>query len=475
MIRNPSDKIGGFSHGATALQTRDYLYNSVGNRSAMRIDAGDWDVYAYDAVDQLVSVNYGAADSAGASPARSVGYGWDAVGNRVEVAEAVAGSGQTTDNYSTANAVNQYPSINGHSLTHDGNGNLTSARLDPQGPAGLYGGSGVATATLAYDSSNRLLSVSKGSDNVVQTYDTRNRVTSRTVNGQTTYFLWDDWDLIEERNAGGDQIRRYVHGAGVDEPLMMVDANGPRYYVQDALGSVTALTDEYGAVVESYRYDVFGTVSAFDGSGALIAGGPAAGNRILYTGREWIGEAGLYDYRNRVYSPVLGRFLQNDPIRFEAGDVNLYRYVGNSAVDWGDPMGLNPAATGRPPMPVPGGGPNNDWKFNPNPNNKRGGNWGPKNPIPGQSQPSASWDPDPVSHGEPHWDVDDGKGNRKRYDANGKPIPDEDPDSEPDDGKSVDPEACAEVAEAIGWGVIAYWVISELSRLFPPRNLIPVP
>jgi RHS repeat-associated protein len=47
-----------------------------------------------------------------------------------------------------------------------------------------------------------------------------------------------------------------------------------------------------------------------------------------------------YDYRNRVYSASLGRFLQTDPIRFEAGDTNLYRYVGNMSAKFTDPEGL---------------------------------------------------------------------------------------------------------------------------------------
>jgi len=71
----------------------------------------------------------------------------------------------------------------------------------------------------------------------------------------------------------------------------------------------------------------------------LISADPYA-NRFLYTGREFLKKANLYDYRNRVYSPDLGRFLQTDPIRFDAGDVNLYRYVGNNAVRFTDPWGL---------------------------------------------------------------------------------------------------------------------------------------
>jgi RHS repeat-associated protein len=70
----------------------------------------------------------------------------------------------------------------------------------------------------------------------------------------------------------------------------------------------------------------------------------------LFTGREWLGQAGIYDYRNRVYSAQIGRFLQNDPIQFEAGDVNLYRYVGNGPVNWVDPLGLITIA-------IPGAGP----------------------------------------------------------------------------------------------------------------------
>jgi type VI secretion system secreted protein VgrG len=95
--------------------------------------------------------------------------------------------------------------------------------------------------------------------------------------------------------------------------------------------------------VRSYEYDVFGKVSNPPSVDNMFSADPYA-NRFLYTGREFLKEANLYDYRNRVYSAELGRFLQTDPIRFDAGDVNLYRYVGNNPVNWVDPLGLfNPA------------------------------------------------------------------------------------------------------------------------------------
>ena len=60
---------------------------------------------------------------------------------------------------------------------------------------------------------------------------------------------------------------------------------------------------------------------------------------FLHQGGEKIA-AGDYEFRNRVYSPSLGRWLSNDPLGFNAGDQNWYRAVGNNPVIYFDPSGL---------------------------------------------------------------------------------------------------------------------------------------
>jgi len=125
----------------------------------------------------------------------------------------------------------------------------------------------------------------------------------------------------------------------VDEILAMIDSSGAHYHHHDALGNVIALTNSSGALGETYRYDAFGKATVTNASTSVTADTSFFGNRILYTGGEWVAEARLYDYRNRVYSAALGRFMQTDPILFEAGDVNVYRYVGNNPALLVDPDG----------------------------------------------------------------------------------------------------------------------------------------
>ncbi len=44
--------------------------------------------------------------------------------------------------------------------------------------------------------------------------------------------------------------------------------------------------------------------------------------------------------RARYYDPRVGRFISEDPLGFDGGDVNLYAYVGNNPIMGVDPSGL---------------------------------------------------------------------------------------------------------------------------------------
>ena len=69
--------------------------------------------------------------------------------------------------------------------------------------------------------------------------------------------------------------------------------------------------------------------------------GIAGVNEFQFTGRENEGN-GVYYYRARYYSPVLGRFISEDPLGFKAGDPNLYEYVFDDPTNFLDPNGQCP-------------------------------------------------------------------------------------------------------------------------------------
>jgi len=111
------------------------------------------------------------------------------------------------------------------------------------------------------------------------------------------------------------------------------------WHLADHQGTVRDLLDNTGTVVEHIQYDAFGKpISVTDAqTGASLA---EASTRYLYTGREWDADVDLYYYRARWYDPRTGRFVSQDPIGLASGDVNFYRYVGNSPPNFTDPTGL---------------------------------------------------------------------------------------------------------------------------------------
>ncbi len=164
-------------------------------------------------------------------------------------------------------------------------------------------------------------------------YDATGRRRTWTLNGVVTQVLWSGEQEVAEYDAAGVLLRRFVRGSlGPDEMLAVIGVVGSlsarrRFHHADGLGSVVAVTNNLAAVVEKHAYTPYGV------------GDVNTGTPWRFTGRRLDAETGLYHLRARDYAPLLGRFIQPDPIGIEGG-INLYAYVGNNPLNRTDPSGL---------------------------------------------------------------------------------------------------------------------------------------
>jgi RHS repeat-associated protein len=224
----------------------------------------------------------------------------------------------------SVNEINQYTSVGEASPSYNSRGDL----------------SGINGWAFTYDAFGNLSSAQSGT-NAAYHYarDPQGRRAIRQSGSNTILLLNAGDTMLEAYNASNSSATSYIYEPGIDRPLAQVLSNGVvRYVHQDVLGSVVMLSDSNGAPYQSYSYDAWGKVTARDASGGIIASS-AISAPWLFTGRRFDKESGLYHYRARTYSAELGRFLQMDPIKFDAGDPNIYRYVGNDPLNWTDPSG----------------------------------------------------------------------------------------------------------------------------------------
>ena len=150
---------------------------------------------------------------------------------------------------------------------------------------------------------------------------------SRTANGQTTAFLYDGSNVLQDIQ-GGDVTRVYVT-PGLDQYVSMTitggDDAGTYFYNQDERSSVRNLTDDAGAVVNTYDYTAFGEMY-----------GPSTdetvSQRYQYTGRELNSVSGNHFFRYRTYSSGIGAFTSRDPLGYVDGTSLYAGYFGMGIV-----------------------------------------------------------------------------------------------------------------------------------------------
>ncbi|CAG0936724.1 hypothetical protein TFLX_05611, partial [Thermoflexales bacterium] len=257
--------------------------------------------YHYDALSRLVNADYHPGANPTGTPFREYAYQYDGVGNRTRETMTVEGV-PTITNW-TYNGMNQ---ISSGGVTYDAAGRMTSDGVNP----------------FTWDRADRLLSMG----GLGYTYNGLGQRVGQSHNGLVTSYLNDlQPGLVKLLNSDTEgDLTWYLH-----TPMGIHQQQNPDqswvYPVQDGLGSVRAVVDAAGQILESRLYAPYG--DPFGGSGTAQTG-------FGFTG-EVTDSNGLLYLRARYYLPGLGVFPSLDPV--EEG--NRYGYVGGDVVNRVDPSG----------------------------------------------------------------------------------------------------------------------------------------
>lgn len=332
------------------IATTDYTYDAAGHVTALdhkNASGGNIASYAFtfddggqltSQTDHGVTKNYTYDDQGQVTGDGTSTYSYDANGNR------------TMAGYQTGDG-NQLLSDGTWNYTYDNEGNVTKKVRIANGLTWTYG----------YDQRNHLVRAERHTTDggylelsAEYRYDAFGNRAQKSVDADgagagaavvTNYALdgWKraasdtiglaNWDVWAELDTNGSLTTRYVRGDTVDQVFARVEANGDSFWLLgDQQNSIRDILGQDALVKDSIAYDAFGNIT--------FETDPTYRGYYTYTSREFDVETALQFNRARYYDPTTGRWITQDPLGFDAGDSNLYRYVNNHVTTDSDPSGL---------------------------------------------------------------------------------------------------------------------------------------
>lgn len=313
-----ADRLTSLSQGSETVQ---FIYDVADRRDTLVLPNGIVVGASFDAASEPTSLTY--TQSNGISLG-SLTYGYDADGRIISKSGTFATDllPTATTQPATFDLNDRKTSFNGQALTYDANGNLTND----------------GTNTYTWNARNQLAQISQGSNVQLSfSYDALGRRVAKTVgSGAPTQYLYDGENVVQETQ--GNAVNPVLNGLGIDERFARNDVTGRTYYLTDILRSTVALTDSAGAIRQQYSYDPYGNTEQSDTTTGFT-------NPYQYTGRE-ADAPGLYFYRARYYSSLMGGFISQDKLWLGGGQLSFYAYAGGDPVDHADPNGLGGPISG---------------------------------------------------------------------------------------------------------------------------------
>ncbi|MBN1381570.1 MAG: PKD domain-containing protein [Deltaproteobacteria bacterium] len=298
-----------------------YSYDAMDRISSVVLPNGTRTVYTYDARNDLVGIRHLKTNG---DDLVSLTYTRDALGRIIDSSRTNTPASTATDSaagftYDQANRL----------LTRTSGSETTAYQFDLNGNL-LTKTAGTVVTQYTYDSLNRLVSVADGAHTTVYGYNALGTRVSKNYDGIITRYQRFGERILSSLDADDDPNQFNIYS---NHLLYSVDpAGSKRIYHMDERGSVIAVSDDSGNLVQSYVYSPYGKV--IGSSGSLDNPYGFIGGRSVLTD-----ENGLQHMQARYYDPDIRRFMTEDPLGTAAG-ANVYAYVGGDPVNRIDPKGL---------------------------------------------------------------------------------------------------------------------------------------
>jgi len=199
-----------------------------------------------------------------------------------------------------------------------------------------------------WDLASRLLSTKSGTTTSQFAYNCLGLMIS--ANGQQFVWNWAfDLPSISILQQGSSDSRYFVHTPEGNLLYSVDAATGKRsFYHFDEMGNTLFLTDDTGAITDSYAYSPYG---------ALVASTGSTDNPFTFGGQQGVqslGKTGLYAMRRRVYDSATASYLSREStIQLDPRMINPYQYAMGNPLYFMDATGREPEA---PASQEPSGG-----------------------------------------------------------------------------------------------------------------------